>query len=295
MSKAIIHIGYPKAASTWLQKNVFPTVKNATPVLKNDITRYFVETFYTEFSPEKAKELLPESETLLLSDERFIGGMLTGGLNGFAVRCIAERFKETFDEVQIIMVIRNQLDIIASTYAHYVYYGGTYNFKKFYLNPEYYVIQKMALFSPHLYDYYKIYKTYKSLFGKDNVAVLLYEDIINSPSEFISQIETETGLYFDKEKINLAETNTGKSYKDIQIQRIINRFLKLNLAYKHYFVNLLRTRPEKIDVRFFKKEKNRTEKIIPEKLRKDIKSRFETSNNKLFELLGIDKAKYGYP
>lgn len=291
MKKAIIHIGYPKAASTWLQKNVFPTVRNATPVIKNPQTKYFIETYQTEFSPEEAIRILPDDDTLLLSDERFLGGMLTGGMNGFAIKCIAERFKTTFDKVKIVIVVRNQYDIIASTYSHYVYYGGTYNFEKFYLNNLYYVIQKMALFSPHLFDYYRIYDTYTSLFGKDNVAVLLYEDIELSPIRFISQIENKTDLLFDKHEINLNKINESKSYKDIQIQRFINRFTKYHTIYKHYFFNL-KFKPDATSFKLFRKEGNRVEKILGKKFANVIKTTFNKSNELFFKEIGLDKNKY---
>ncbi len=296
MKNVIVHIGYPKAASTWLQKEVFPLFKEKCELfIKNRITRELFEDYAGKFNVENyIKNFTTDKDCLILSDERFMGGVLTGGMNGFAWQAVATRIKKVFPEAKIIIVIRNQIDIIASAYSHYIRYGGTFSFKKFYYSPGYYVVQKAVLFNKNFFDYYNVYSFYASLFGKNNILVIPYEILLSSPLEFVSQIEDFSGIRINKSNLVSKVHNKGQSYKDMQIQRIINLFTRYNITLKKYLIDL-KFRPENFQIRLFPSEKNKSEKIISKKIRKEIMSFYSNNNTRLFNELGIDKEKFGYP
>ena len=293
-----IHIGYPKAASTWLQNQLFPNAIDtyfcprhlSGKIVSPYINKYDEKAFRREIE-ERAKD----RSNIIISDERLLGGMLTGGYNGFATKVIAERLYATFPNAKIIMFIRNQYDIIASTYLHYIHFGGTFSFNRFFYNPGYYEISKIGMFHHEFFDYWKLYAMYVSLFGKENICVFLFEEFIANIKSFISDFSKKIQLRFNVGSINFDPENTGMSYKDAMLKRwTVNRFTHYNIPAKQFLFSLF-YRPDKMWKPIFRPEKNRTKLVISKKVYQEITNLYQKDNEKLFLEIGVDRKKYGYP
>jgi hypothetical protein len=152
----LIHIGYHKTGSTWLQKHLFDCPErgffrlSGKEISKNHIglrpatrfARRFVfepgDRLYSlnEFSPDRMRELLGECKVLdsaipVLSDERLSGHPETGG---FDSQDICDRLSQVFDSPKIFIVIREQKSLIASCYLDFLLKGGTSSLKE-YMDP----------------------------------------------------------------------------------------------------------------------------------------------------------------
>lgn len=91
------------------------------------------------------------------------------------------RIKNHFPNVKIILVIRNPIDRAISQFNYYIYNikrENTYSFKKALTTKSFYHYTLKSLYSQHLRNVYDI-------FHKENVHVVLYDEIKSQPEEVI--------------------------------------------------------------------------------------------------------------
>ncbi|HMA76132.1 MAG TPA: sulfotransferase domain-containing protein, partial [Candidatus Krumholzibacteriaceae bacterium] len=105
-------------------------------------------------------------------------------------------FSELTPEPKVIIVIRNQLDLIKSIYAQmYNYcfknYKQTRNFRIYTDNL---IRDGASSFTLSALCYYDVIKEYEKIFGVTNVYVLVYEELKNSPALFFQKLESIMGL-----------------------------------------------------------------------------------------------------
>ena len=148
---------------------------------KKDIYRQFFQPYALNFDAKKSRSYLIEKygDQFVISDEAFIGNTFNFGLNGYITKEHALRIKDTFPTAKIILFIRNQPDIIASTYCQYIAGGGTYSFHS-YINRDGYARDTgLGLFSYDFYEYDRTLGLYYELFGKRNVSIYLMKTLRN--------------------------------------------------------------------------------------------------------------------
>ena len=108
----------------------------------------------------------------IFSDDVICGRLFDNGLDH------AEKIYNLFPKAKIIAVIRSQPSIINSVFRTYIKAGGTWNFKNY----------AKKIIEIRKYDYEELLSKYFQYFGKENCLVLLYEDLLNTPKEFISSL-----------------------------------------------------------------------------------------------------------
>ena len=150
-NQIIIHIGYPKTGTTWLQNSLFPKIKNYTCVERDFILKELILINAFEFNEQKAQQVFynqyGNDKNVIISLEGFVGTTYSSDLNGFYSKEVAIRLKKVFPEAKIMIGIRNQLTIIPSTYLQYIRGGGTHNVKNYLFHQFYNEINGMCLFS----------------------------------------------------------------------------------------------------------------------------------------------------
>ena len=125
----LIHIGYPKTASSWLQETLFKDENYGFYALHDgdsktvrDVKRMalpFYETMPFDFDAEAVRTYidrncpLEEERCAVISNERLSGGAFFGGYDSVD---IAKRLYSVFPNARIFMMIREQFDIIISQY-----------------------------------------------------------------------------------------------------------------------------------------------------------------------------------
>jgi hypothetical protein len=196
MTYAVIHIGANKTASTTLQRCLFAKSKDLV-YLGEDCANYenyrdtlnsLVSDDDIHFSCESARELFKNflssigDKTALYSNEDIMTSRVP--------TLCAYRLKEFLPDAEIMIVIRNQLTAIPSMYANH----GAYlkmvprRYWRRYVSFDEWMdycttfIKYSALDS---FFYHRILDLYASLFGKNKLHILLYEDFVNNEEGFI--------------------------------------------------------------------------------------------------------------
>ena len=284
--KNIFHIGYHKTASTWFQKRFYPFVKNISNVDRDDIKRHFYFREPVSFSI---------NNDLVFCDEELSGNIHNAGLSGFIQNNIANEISQ-FSNPKVIIFIRNQYDIIISSYLQYIKEGGTYSLRKYLYHNDFKRPHRSPLFSFNHFDYNTIIETYIDLIGKENIYVYLYEDFIKDQKNFILEFNKDHNFDIDTSLIDFSKNNFSYSYLSYYMARIFNRFTRKDVLYKHYLFHIPLfyeySREIYSRIRLLKINKS---SFLNTKLRSEIKSFYADSNNLLKKNLSLDIDKYNYP
>ncbi len=204
----LIHVGYHKTGTTWLQKEVFcrtssvfqPLVPMGTPnthlnrtffqdadgkllspyVTNEAVSRAWLDAFYAA-NPTKGR--VP-----VLSSERLSGNPHAAG---FDAPTIARRLQRVFPRAQILICIREQRSWLLSNYIQYLKAGGTMPLHR-YLHERY--DGRRPGFSLSFIDYLPLVTDYRELFGADRVMVLPYELFKRDKATFLKRIGEPLGV-----------------------------------------------------------------------------------------------------
>lgn len=204
--KKYIHIGYPKNFSTSLQRSFFAVhpeifhlgigchesnIKYITPEISSIIEMYIRYSnnsiFYDELPKIKTTfdaffeeaRLAPSKKAIGISAEILSIGFASQDVDTFEK---ANRLKEIFGkETEIIIILRNQMTLIKSFYSELVRLGYPYNYERYI---EFMYKFHVSTFASDL-RYDKTIQHYEKLFGKDNINVIISEEVKDSNSKKI--------------------------------------------------------------------------------------------------------------
>lgn len=231
----LIHIGYHKTGTTWLQNVLFrfhPQLEMACS--HQEIYTQLIRPNSLDFSIKKTscffkeaiERIINSGKTPLISSEILCGSPFNGGRES---KMIADRLVKVFPKAKILIVIRKQENAITSTYKQYIQGGGTGSLNQFITPPKFSFSYNW--FSPEHFFYHRLVKYYLSIFGKSNVKVMFYEDFTKDPLNFCNDILSFIGLpSINKEIFPKKEFQKRylQSLSDLSvfIKRYINRFVR---------------------------------------------------------------------
>ncbi len=213
----IIHIGYPKTGTTWLQKEFFPRVNQYEKLIKSPILKNIYNPDVSQQNLNKIFKPYTEKTNLIISDE----DLVTDKPNHPSPFIKAERIKYLFPDAHIVLFIRNQNDILVSAYDQYIKGGGTLHFKK-------YIALLIEAGKINHWQYHKIIQKYFSLFGKNNIKIFLFEDFKNNP-HFLDEFTDKLHLTLLDSPNIAKKINTRLSNSVRNLWRISNHFTKHQL------------------------------------------------------------------
>jgi hypothetical protein len=297
----LIHIGYPKTASTWLQNCIFNGQNSPFFCLPADegIQQFVLANEFC-FCAEGARksfylyleEAANQSRIPVLSNEILTGDQIKERYWG---KIVADRLFSTFLKAKILVIIREQKSMILSSYREHIMQGGTENLERFigtgHEKPGFGSICRLDFL-----EYDLLISYYQKLFGSENLLVLPFELLKDNRQAFIQQIFNFVGI----EKIkNYSEQpqNIGYNALTIEFRRRVNFLVE-----PAYFGN----NSPPVTWRMAQKLSRVVERVIPSKaheslekqLKQFIKERtkqtFDRSNQRTSQLIGIDLAKLGY-
>lgn len=285
------HVGYPKAASTSLQINLFDPhsqINHFSKANDNNINLYRILKSKKEISNQEIiadiKFQLSENKPNLFSDESLVNQFYDHASN----MTIAHRIKSVFPSSKIIIVIRNQINLLISRYDyspthksinHFLEYCFKYNKNDF-------------LYS---LDFYSIFRLYSNLFGNSNVKILLFEDLQNNPNLFCQEFSEFMGIS-KEETLNCIKTdNKYKTHytKENSYKRLRAKMFP-NIALSEYIPTPITNIIKQLIYTIFKYYKIPKSSIDTKNLDK-ITAFYSESNLKLQQVTGLDLAKYNYP
>ena len=314
MKSPLIHIGYPKAASTWLQKTVFTNEAlgyfglrsrdDRTQLLQQIVAQHplsysnehLLEYYHKRLEECPNPDLLP-----VLSAERFAGNIHSGG---YDARQIAQRLQGMFPDSKVLIIIREQNSIITSSYQQYIREGGPYTLER-YLHPPKRGFTRIPMFAFEYFEYDLITKIYQDLFGKDKVLVLPMEMLKSQAMNFVKNIQAFAGQTQDEALLSAlpfkSKVNKGMGPYTIAWKRHFNRFFvddRLNPGVwmrgigkaERRFVNLAGSIesvfPKGMAINKKAKLRKNVDRIIGD--------HYQASNRRLQEITNVDLSSFNY-
>lgn len=301
----LVHIGFPKALSSWMQKFLFKPEQGFLNVLDSlhttisviDPTPFrFDESLCIRFIEETLRKN-PETHNLVpvCSAEALIGNHYCGGFNA---KQNADRIKQLFPDARILLIVREQRQLMRSLYKTMIVWGMPHTIKRL-LNP------RDASLAPQFnldflrFDLATAY--YQQLFGRENVLVMPYEAFIEAPKQFTRQI------------FQHANCSPTAAFERLPWKKRVNKNQPLASLYLQRLQNLLLSSPfnyagplasteERVYQRIKRSKSNPlpafTNNWFEDDFRQTVGSafagQFASSNSRLQQLTGLDLAAYGY-
>lgn len=304
----LLHIGFHKAGSTWLQQTLFED-ERAGFVPRGDAPRHrLVEEFVVPdalgFDPAPLIErYAPAVEraraagrTVALSHERFSGYPSSGGRDR---GLIAERLATVFPDARILIIVREQRSLIRSMYSQHVTDGGVESVARFLRTPEPGLVRKPS-FGLACYEFDLLVGAYQRLFGRDRVLVLPVEMLAADPAGFAGAITGFCGHPAPPLE-TVERANTARPLLMQQVQRPLNFLFYHNELSPGALVHVPRFHKRYARTRraFELLSPRWLEKRLDRRLRRSIEAfvgnHYAASNARTEQLIGRSLAEYGYP
>ena len=202
MTAPLIHIGYHKTGTSWLQRELFPRADlGYRPVSISVADTDFVHVNDLDFDPARYRaDYAPVLAAAaagggvpVISHERLSGNPHSGGYDSMR---LAQRLHDVFPDARVMLVIREQRAMILSSYAQYVRVGGGCTLDD-YLFPA--NATRQPMFSFDHFKYHRLIECYRRLFGADRVLVLPFEQLRADPRGFVRAVAAFSGGRADDE------------------------------------------------------------------------------------------------
>jgi Sulfotransferase family len=314
--KVLVHIGYHKTGTSWLQHFVFEdpvsgygSVGHQSPT--HPVRRLVAEhpLHYDRRRIRRAFERLirkVEAQGLLpvVSLERLSGNPYAGGHDS---RQIADRLHDALPDARVLVVIREQRSLLAAIYKQYVKAGGTASLEQFLRPPT----DRSALghcFDFRFYEYDHLIGYYHRLYVPDNVLVLPFDQFVRDGRGFVERIASFAGRPIPERFLATlpyeSRDNRSVSALSIAALRHVNRLaprteLNPGPALESRAALWLTKRlkkPNVLERAFFARSvaasaDARLRRIVDE----TVGDRYAESNRKTAELAELDLPSYGWP
>jgi hypothetical protein len=290
----IIHLGYPKTGTTWIQEEFFKHISNYQYVKKNICNDIFAKPNAFSFDKQIAVERivrLGQNKEIILSSELFAGTINRGWLRGFWSKEIANRLHSVFPKAEIVIFIRRQEDLIASAYIQYIKNGGNFSINRYLESSAY------NLFNFEHLNFYKLIQFYETLYGRNSLRIFLFEDFRNDNIGFVKDFSAKLGLQVDFSNIDFTPINESLPIKLLTLKKFSNLFYYRMFPYKHYLFPIRgwENHQEKVFTSLSKfklfSPKAKPKDILGEKWINYIKTYYKESNRVLFEEYKLDGMK----
>lgn len=239
-----IHVGDYKTGTTWLQESVFPFHPEIQFLgdhfedneLKQVLTE-LTDVRDLEFNDKKLRNKFIQNMRL---ENNKISGISREALSqsnyitGEHAKRNTQRLKEVFGEAKIIYVIREQISMLGSIYSQYIKMGGTRNFNDWFLDP----IECRGIIERLKYD--KNIAMYEEVFGKQNVLVLLFEELRSDKKSFLKKLYSFIGCKnIDFEPIESKKViNTSLTTHGALVSRSLQKLFRNSYNYRSTFLNI---------------------------------------------------------
>ncbi|WP_284456196.1 sulfotransferase [Alloalcanivorax xenomutans] len=297
MDSLIVHIGYSKCMSTWLQGIFYkhPDIRYACRT--NFFQKYDsnfgrgIDWYLEQFSGDGV--CLESDEHLLLPE--IDEDLWLNKSNMTAVSEVLGRIRQSVEKPKIIFVYRSQVDMILSRYIQFVRSGGSLSFDHFFDR----TFESGRWQDYYDYRYSRLHDLLESMFGKEHFLSINIDYFKSNKEETLEKLSVFLGVPISEDLLPKKGVNVSPSYYAIKIQFLLNKIMvkrkkthtqRASTRYGYYTWKLPMKLVEKIDS-FLVKDKKRYQIVSDEKIRK-IKKTYEADNLKLIERTGDNLFEY---
>lgn len=303
----VIHIGFSKCASTFLQ-TYFRQHPDIFLVLKS---HYFAPFEHCHFD-EPAKrytDLFSEKETsqvAIESDEHIILPLHHPVLDSAAttlesVTELSARIRSIQPTTKLIIVVRNQADLILSRYSEYMLAGGSLNFDRF--------VRELLECSTdgvnYFQNYYsRIWEALTSEFSKENVLLIFQEDLKKNEALVMSELCEFLGVKFypaggkDPRSRRVGLSLTGmrmmRIWNSLIVRRPAKSYRRAEVVGPYSLYKSLQLLIRIVDLYLPSLLKGDKHKLLAQPIVDQVRSEFSQDNARLAELLNRNLEEIGY-
>jgi Sulfotransferase domain len=195
--RVIIHVGAPKSGTTSLQNNVFSQIPTVRCLGKPNHLNKMYKAFFDSITlaenydldqyvvPFVSKVKSSPKPVVMISDEMF------AEWNVFSL--VASRLARYFPDAQILITIRSQFSAIPS---YYVSHGRMLKDTPVSQRIRYVTFREYFDFYSKKHNhghfrhlkYYELARTYAEAFGRENITILTFEEMVRSPATFFEKV-----------------------------------------------------------------------------------------------------------
>jgi len=296
----LVHIGYHKTATSWLQERLFSGEAGLGWLRKGggNPTRRLIDADPLTFDPAALRaEIDPLLEEVrarglqpVVSIERLSGHPFSGG---YDVREIADRIAAVFPDGRVLAVVREQRSMIVSTYKQYIRAGGGGTIGEF-LDPPRSKSLRVPLFDFRYFEYDRLLAYYRSLLTPERVRWLAFEQFVREPEDFVRAVAEFGGVHVDPARLALGEReNRAPSAAGLEAQRRRNRLgRRSELNPSPPLPGAVAALVPKALLR--PRDRDAAESRLRETVERAVGDRYRESNRRLAKLTGLDLGELGW-
>ena len=223
--KTFLHVGYPKSASSWLQRHYFVEKNNFINLMNygewaNYIGNELLTAQTTIFKDERP-ELPPNEKT----EENVVGISYEGIMDGIFntdIQLIIDRTKKILGDPKVLMIIREQRSLVYANYIQYLRSGYS-------KNPNTYLKEIRWNKQQSIYgrlDYNKMYQLLKANFS--DVLVIPLEKLKQDRKACIRTLNAYYGSEWSE--VNEERTNASCPDSEVKMMHILNKLFKRGIG-----------------------------------------------------------------
>jgi|APSaa5957512535_1039671.scaffolds.fasta_scaffold84401_1 hypothetical protein len=296
MKKLIVHIGYHKTGTSFLNRKFFPIHPDifhlGKPYDDDDPIREFTERVIgvRRYDVERCKALyneyikpIRENKITSISDGRIVNHIANNNL-----RDIPERLLNITKDVSVIMVIRRQYDYLKSLYVQRV---GAANEKKSF-NEWFDSNWENGIRLNKQVDYLAKIQAYLDILGKENVGIFIYESFREDAGGFTHDLCNFIGLdctSLKRELVNNEKIN--------QRMTTLHQFISTHLVFNYIAIMVKKILSDRVRGSIRNLIFNNFNSYNPELSVDRIRLVQESAmvvNNRLISELNLDLYRYNY-
>lgn len=299
----LVHIGYQKTASTFLQKRVFadetvfvrPWGAQAAPAIEH----FFLE-HPEHFDPAAVRDAFgTHGDRIPVISQEDLAGFPVHAL--YCAETVARRIKATFPDARILICIREQISMIVSQYFQFIRQGGTRSLRSMLQDNDNKVGFRPVIRKEH-FEYDLMYRLLRQHFDADQILMLPHELLRQAPDQYFAKINNLLGTSLApslaKETV-FAKRGGAAARTELFFNKLVPMPPDLPPDYTDYPLRIRARNRLVRNIDKFTTKYTNLGRAFEENVKAEAVSylgdHFAASNSRLTQLLGDDMAALGYP